>query len=165
MTTRLASLGAERGGHVGLAIAPGVGVGLATSTGAIGIDATADPIDVVRAIEAELRPRWVLWSQDTAHVLVAAGLRVATAWDLAAVHRLLFGGWRAEPGRIWARLHDLPAADIPTLGPVDLFSQPDDDHQGTPTTRCEPMATCEPSGPAAAGPTTPSAWPAGPRSR
>ena len=28
----------------------------------------------------------------------AAGVRLATCWDVAAVHRLLFGGWRAEPG-------------------------------------------------------------------
>jgi DNA polymerase-1 len=125
---RLAAQGAERGGLVGLAVAPGVGVGLATARGAIAVDPTAtDPIDVIHALEAELRPRWVLWSQTTAQDLVAADLRVATAWDLAAVHRLLFGGWRADPGLIWARLHDLPTSEIPTLGPVDLFSQHDDE--------------------------------------
>lgn len=96
------------------------------------IAADADALDVVRAVDQALRPRWVVWSQDTATVLVAADVRVATAWDLAAVHRLLFGGWRAEPGRIWARLHGLPSADVPVLGPVDLFSQDDgeDDADG-----------------------------------
>ena len=84
----------------------------------------------MRVVDAELRPRWVVWSQDTARVLVAHGVRVATAWDLAAVHRLLFGGWRADPGRIWARLHDLPTADVPVLGPVDLFTPTDDDGDG-----------------------------------
>jgi DNA polymerase-1 len=77
----------------------------------------------------------VLWSQATAHVLVAADVRVATAWDLAAVHRLLSGGWRADPGSVWARLHDLPTSEIPTLGPVDLFSQ----HDGEDDASDEPV--------------------------
>jgi hypothetical protein len=40
----------------------------------------------------------VWWSQDTLAALAATHARLATYWDLAAVHRLLFGGWRAEPG-------------------------------------------------------------------
>ena len=117
--------GGERGDPVALAFAPGVGVGLATSAGrrlSVGAD---DAVAAVRHVEDELRPRWVLWSTDTALALVRAGLRVATCWDLAATHRLLFGGWRAEPARVWARLHDLPLDALPTTQPLDLFSPPE----------------------------------------
>jgi DNA polymerase-1 len=54
--------------------------------------------------------------------LVEAGVRVATSWDIAAVHRLVFGGWRADPARVWAQLHDLALDARPTLRPPDLFS-------------------------------------------
>jgi DNA polymerase-1 len=56
-----------------------------------------------------------------------AGLRVATAWDIAAVARLLFGGWRTDPARIWAQLHDLAPDAIPTTRPRDLFTDLDTD--------------------------------------
>lgn len=102
-------------------------MGLATASGSLAIAADVGALEVVRTVDESLRPRWVVWSQHTTAVLVAADVRLATAWDLAAVHRLLFGGWRAEPGRIWARLHGLPTADVPVLGPVDLFSQDDDE--------------------------------------
>src|SRR6185312_9891795 len=52
--------------------------------------------EIGRADE-ELRPRWVLWSGQTAARLADAGVRLATCWDIAAAHRLLFGGWRADP--------------------------------------------------------------------
>ena len=51
------------------------------------------------------------------------GLRVATCWDLAAVHRLLFGGWRADPDLVWAALHDLPVRDVPAMGQLDLLAR------------------------------------------
>ena len=134
MTTRatdgpavLAELGAAgvaRGSLVGVAVAPAVGVGLATADGrrtwAVGV-AADDPVGVVRTIEDALRPRWVMWSGATAGALVAGGLRVATCWDVAAVHRLLFGGWRAEPPLAWAALHDLSFDTIPALGQLDLL--------------------------------------------
>ena len=63
-----------------------------------------------------------MWSNATAITLVGAGVRVATSWDIAAVHRLLFGGWRAEPAKVWAQLHDLALDAIPTTKPLDLFS-------------------------------------------
>ncbi|HJQ03652.1 MAG TPA: DNA polymerase [Jatrophihabitans sp.] len=73
------------------------------------------------AVESELRPRWVWWDSATPRQLAGAGLRVATCWDLAAVHRLLFGRWQAEPATIWAALHDLPADSAPTTGQLDLL--------------------------------------------
>lgn len=120
----LRRLGVARGDLVALVVAADVGVGLATPAGRLSVSAAVDGcVDVVRSIEAELRPRWVMWSNATAIALVEDGLRVATSWDIAAVHRLLFGGWRAEPARVWAQLHDLALDAIPTTKPPDLFSQ------------------------------------------
>ena len=82
---------------------------------------TDDPTAVVARIEEDLRPRWVWWSQDTARLLVRDGVRVATCWDVAAVHRLLVGGWRADPARAWAAAHDLDAETIPVARQPDLF--------------------------------------------
>ncbi|HET6209969.1 MAG TPA: DNA polymerase [Jatrophihabitans sp.] len=72
-------------------------------------------------VESALRPRWVWWDSGTPHQLAAAGLRVATCWDLTAAHRLLFGGWRAGPATIWAALHDLGAESLPAVGQLDLL--------------------------------------------
>jgi DNA polymerase-1 len=109
-----------RGELVGLAVGPG-GVGLATAE-----RSWVATVDEVARLEAEVRPRWVLWSGETAVALVRAGVRVATAWDVASVHRLLFGGWRAEPARAWAALHDLPTDELPSAT-VDLFTVAEDD--------------------------------------
>jgi len=108
---------------VALAVVPAVGVGMATSTGTVVVPAIdVAPAAVIRRIDEDVRPRWVWWSIDTAATLVTAGVRVATCWDVAAVHRLLVGGWRADPATVWAEMHDLPADGIPTTGPLDLFS-------------------------------------------
>ena len=118
----LRAAGVERGARLALALEPGVGLGLGLSGGATIACSDADPAALVGVIEAELQPRWVMWSQATAAVLVAAGVRVATSWDLAAVHRLLFGGWRADPARVWALLNALPLDALPTEAPLDLFN-------------------------------------------
>ncbi len=120
--------GVQRGSLLALAIFSEVGVGFASPgfTASVATSAS-DPAALVQAIEDELRPRWVEWSGDTASALVRAGVRVATAWDLVAVHRLLFGGWRADPARVWAQVHELPLQTIPTAGPRNLFSLPSND--------------------------------------
>ena len=120
----LRARGVARGDLVALALAPGVGVAMVARAGAVCVPADAeDPASVVRRVEQTLRPRWVMWSNATASTLVDAGVRVATSWDIAAVHRLIFGGWHADPARVWAQLHGLALDDIPDPGPVDLFSQ------------------------------------------
>ena len=74
---RLAGVG--RGHHVGLAYAPGVGLGLATGSGGLSwSDAAGDASAVVGLVEEALRPRWVWWSSETAVPLINAGVRVAT---------------------------------------------------------------------------------------
>ncbi len=85
---------------------------------------------VVGLVEEALRPRWAWWSSETAVPLIGAGVRVATCWDIAAVHRLLFGGWRADPARVWAQLHHLALETVPTMAPPDLFSYAEDDGDG-----------------------------------
>jgi DNA polymerase-1 len=47
---------------------------------------------------------------------------VTTCWDVAAVERLIVGGWRTDPARVWAQLHGLATDAIPTVDPVDLFT-------------------------------------------
>jgi DNA polymerase-1 len=131
---RLRRSGVRSGDPVALAVAPHVGVGLAVGEwpaapgpGAVSLGvASEDPVAVVRAVEETLAPRWVMWSGETAATLVAGGLRVVRCWDVAAVQRLLAGGWRADPARVWAELHDLDPATAAAAGPLDLFSQADD---------------------------------------
>jgi DNA polymerase-1 len=127
----LRQAGSARGDLVGLAVAPGPVLGLATGTGVWAGPPRPDPdagamgdlAGQLRRIDRELRPRWVVWSGETAATLTAAQVRLATCWDVAAVHRLLFGGWRADPGLAWARLQ--PGLAPPASGPPDLF-QPGD---------------------------------------
>ncbi|MCI4361468.1 MAG: DNA polymerase I, partial [Thermoplasmata archaeon] len=67
------------------------------------------------------------WSNETASGFIGAAVRVATCWDIAAVHRLLLGGWRADPARVWAQLHGLAFDAIPTMAPPSLFSYGEED--------------------------------------
>jgi DNA polymerase-1 len=124
----LCRAGVARGDLVGLAVAPRVGLGMATTTGKMSVASSIeDPSVVVRLVEDALRPRWVLWSNDTAATLLRAGVRIATCWDIAGVHRLLFGRWRADPASVWAQLQHLALGTIPTTAPADLFG---DDGRG-----------------------------------
>ena len=127
----LAEAGFTRGGFLALALAEGVGLGVALAP--LNDDdvafavAAGDPARIVSVIEAAFRPRWVWWSNSTAASLTAAGVRVATCWDLAAVHRLMFGAWRADPARIVAALSDLPFETIPAMGQLNLLDGGGDD--------------------------------------
>ena len=128
LVTSLRQAGVNRGDLVALVISPTLGLGLATADRAWPVAPEAGPglaAGVGRADEA-LRPRWVLWSGQTAARLVADGVRLATCWDISAAHRLLFGGWRADPGWAWASLHGL-ADTMPAAGPLDLFGMGEGD--------------------------------------
>ena len=111
LAMRLSHAGVRRGDLVGLVIAPDgtaavatAGEGWVTSAGEVAL------------ADHEVRPRWVTWSQETAQRLVAGGVRLATCWDVAAMHRLVFGGWRADPGWAWALLRGLPLDNVPSAG-------------------------------------------------
>jgi DNA polymerase-1 len=113
--------GAAAGPGAGLGL--GLGLGLATSQRmVIGPAAPRDALELVQRLDVTFRPRWVVWSQAPAAAVRRAGGRLSTAWDLAAVHRLLFGGWRADPARIWAQAHGLDPATIPSGAAPDLFT-------------------------------------------
>jgi DNA polymerase I len=87
----------------------------------------AGPVAEIGSADQAVRPRWAVWSQETARVLVGHGVRPATCWDIAAVHRLLYGGWRADPGYAWARLHGQEPAEVPAVSrEPDLFSVAED---------------------------------------
>jgi len=115
---QLREAGVARGDLVGLAAGPGPQIGLSAAGRPLLAGA-----DAVRLADEKLRPRWVIWSGATAATLAARGVRLATCWDIAAVHRLLFGGWRADPGWVWAHLQELALATIPAAGPPNLFEQ------------------------------------------
>jgi DNA polymerase-1 len=119
----LADAGVGPGRAVGVCLRPGVGVGLAVDDQLFAC-ATSEPVAALAPLLTERRPRVVWWSahDDGGDDLAAAGVHVATAWDVAAVHRLLAGGWRADPARVWAWLHGLSVHDIPSLGQLDLLA-------------------------------------------
>lgn len=99
--------GADRGDLVGLAAARGSVAGVSVE----GATALAT-LDAIKAADAELRPRWAAWPDGGYEILVGHGIRLATCWDVAAVHRLRFGGWRADPPYAWAVEHGLDPAKI-----------------------------------------------------
>jgi DNA polymerase-1 len=53
------------------------------------------------------------------------GIRPARCADLDAVHRLLMGGWRAGPARVWAARQGLDPPEPARAAPPDLFSLPE----------------------------------------
>ena len=130
----LRQAGVARGDLVGLVVSPDRGFGLAVSGDRWWVRPGADAVSAIGRADQALRPRWVTWSGQAAAYLTDHGVRVATCWDIAAAHRLLFGGWRADPGLAWARLHGLAADPVPADGPLDLFamSGPDDGDAGDP---------------------------------
>ena len=130
--------GVDRGGLVGLAVRPdgsaaaavataagSAGAGDSAGTGGPAADMWTGDVAEVGLADAEQRPRWVIWSGATAGALVARGVRLATCWDVAAVHRLLSGGWRADAGVAWSSVHGLKPPDA-NSGPPDLFDLSDD---------------------------------------
>jgi DNA polymerase-1 len=124
LVTRLRQAGVGRGELVGLAVSPDGTVAVSADAGVAGWVGDVGELGIA---DEEVRPRWVTWSQEDAQRLVARGVRLSTCWDVAAVHRLLFGGWRADPGFAWAHLRELPLDGVPAPGPAaaagmaDLF--------------------------------------------
>jgi DNA polymerase-1 len=123
--------GIEPGAIVAVAATAGVGVALRPAgSGDVRTVAWHDAVRTLRQLDAEVGPRWLWWSGATARTFVSNGIRPARCWDLEVVHRLLVGGWRAGPGRIWAETAGLDADTIPERQPVDLFHQPADEDGG-----------------------------------
>jgi len=66
--------------------------------------------------------RVVVWQAADLAGLAAADQLPPRVLDLAECHRLEHGGWRADPGRIWAGVHGLAVDGIPEQAPDDLFA-------------------------------------------
>jgi len=131
LVTSLRQAGVSRGDLVGLVLSPALGVGLATADGGWTVPGGPEAMAAIGRADEALRPRWVVWSGQTATQLAAGQVRLATCWDITAVHRLLFGGWRADPGWAWAWLRGLATDTMPAAGPLDLFGM-DEGDEGDP---------------------------------
>ena len=97
----------ERTDVVAVAMAPAIGLGLATTDRRWAVPAD-DPIAEFRRLHERDAPRWVWWDRSTSDLLARARVPVDRCWDVATVHRFLHGGWRTPLGELWARHHDLP---------------------------------------------------------
>jgi DNA polymerase I len=133
----LAQICDRPGRLVALTVVPRTGLVLAAGDQHWSVPA-AEPAEVaalVDRIAGALQPRWLWWSaHTTASALIVGNVRLRTCWDLAAVHRVLFGGWRDDPAAIWAAVHDLPEPPPPRrarrdaeLTLLDLAAQADED--------------------------------------
>lgn len=116
----------KRDDLVGVAISPGIGLGLARGEDRWAIE-TTDPLAKLGELAASIGPRWVWWDADTATLVANAGLGIDRCWDVLVVHRLLNGGWRTSVGEAWAALHGLPLDTLPKMGQLGLLDAPADE--------------------------------------
>lgn len=129
LVAALTAAGVRRGDPVAVVLRLGVGLAVAARGWTTAL--TEADAGWVRAVEEALRPRWVWWSAAVAATpLVNAGVRPATCWDLAAVHRLLVGSSDDSPAAVWAVLHGLDPATAPRTGQLDLLTPPDEHPSG-----------------------------------
>ena len=122
----LTDAGLVRGGRVGLVVCPTGEIGCAIRDTGFSVPGSL-AAEAVAHLDEQLRPRWVCWSNATATALLAPGVRLATCWDIVAVHRLLRGGWRADAGRVWAQLRGLDHHKMPAMGQLNLLGDEGDD--------------------------------------
>ncbi|HLK01787.1 MAG TPA: hypothetical protein VKU39_18040, partial [Streptosporangiaceae bacterium] len=121
LTAWLREAGAPRGAPAGLAVGPDGTVAVAVDGG----EWTGCDLRELADADTSARPRWVTWSGATAAACIRAGVRLTTCWDIAAVHRLMQGGWRADRALVLARLDGAP--DPPPLNDIpDLFDDADE---------------------------------------
>ncbi|MEZ0493904.1 DNA polymerase [Kineococcus sp. TBRC 1896] len=101
--------------RLGLAVVPG-GIGLAVPGQGWAVP-TTDPAGLLTALDVEFAPRWTWWS--AAAVLGhLPPVHLARCHDLAAVHRVLDGGSREDPGAVWAAARGLPVPSPPSRRPA-----------------------------------------------
>ena len=105
---------------VGVAISPGIGLGLARGSHRWAIE-TDDPLHQLTELVDSNGPRWVWWGEETTTLIASAGIGIDRCWDILAVHRLLAGGWRTSIGEAWASLHGLPLDTLPKMGQLGLL--------------------------------------------
>lgn len=94
-----------------------VGPDLRTSVGAGQLN------ELVARLERSVGPRWVFWSAAAEIApLIRARVHLTRCWDLAEAHRLLTGGWAADPGAVWCKAFGLDPAGQPQLVTPHLFT-------------------------------------------
>ncbi|MDW3213594.1 MAG: DNA polymerase [Ilumatobacteraceae bacterium] len=108
------------GDRVGVALRPGVGLGLAVADARRGV-ADADPVATIAELDTRFHPRWVWWDRATSDAIAARGVQIGRCWDVLTVHRMLHGGWRTSIALCWAWMHGLPSDSLPTMGQLDLL--------------------------------------------
>jgi DNA polymerase-1 len=131
-----AALGGDRR-PLAIVVAPGAGAGLATAAERWAV-ATPDVAALVVALEEAARPRWVWWDAATARSVAETRARLQSCWDLAATHRLVHGGWRADPALVWARAHGRPDPAPPRDREPTLLDLVDDEADGDDATPVRP---------------------------
>ena len=114
-----------RGDNVAIALQPGVGIGLARDTDQWFVQ-TPDPLALLAELNDQTAPRWVWWDRTTATQIAQARVPIDRCWDVATVHRLIFGGWKTSVGEVWASLNGLPLDTLPRMGQLGLLDMPDD---------------------------------------
>ena len=111
----------DRDDLVGVAIGPGVGLGLACAAQRWAI-ASTDPLGVLARIHADDGPRWVWWGHEERALVAGAGLPIDRCWDISTIHRFLQGAERSSIGEVWAVLHGLSLDSLPAMGQLDLLA-------------------------------------------
>jgi DNA polymerase I len=114
-----------RGDNVAIALQPGVGIGFARDTDQWFVQ-TPDPLALLAELNDQTAPRWVWWDRSTATQIAQARVPIDRCWDVATVHRLIFGGWKTSVGEVWASLNGLPLDTLPRMGQLGLLDMPDD---------------------------------------
>ena len=116
----------DAGGLLALTIAPGVGLGTRLVGRLVNCASRrrAPPTSSAASRPPCVRVGWC--GGASRRCLSTLVVRLTKCWHIAAVQRLLTGGWRMDPARAWAQLHDLPTDRLPVTAPVDLFTEPDD---------------------------------------
>ena len=116
-------------GFVAVVIDPAFGLGLASDERCwtVETDSTASSLAALAKLDAELRPRWVWWGRETTQLLAEELVPLDRCWDVQAVHRLLYGGWRASSAEAWAVVHGLSVDSIPQMGQLGLLDIPVDE--------------------------------------
>lgn len=125
--------GVSSGADIALSLRHGVGIGLAIGNEAVSpadhgqpakllhAGFAGDPVEIVRFVDEEFRPRWVWWDRSTSDPLAVGGLFVSRCWDVTTVHRLLHGGWRTSVVHVWSSLQGLSNDRMPQMGQLDLL--------------------------------------------
>jgi DNA polymerase-1 len=106
-------------------------IGSREPNGAVQVGDLGEVVRHAAELERTEHPRWLVVSAAAAlRPLVHAGVRPQRCWDVAEVHRIVHGGWRADLGRVWAAAHGLDPEGAPGPAGGDLFDLLDAEEAG-----------------------------------